>query len=88
MSLLDQIEKFVVLKLPVPKISFFVVLLLTLGAAGCTTQSDEFVAPDTANDWSRFRGPNGNSVAESSNKPSEVGPYTNVDWATQLPTRH
>ena len=88
MSLLDQIEKFVVLKLPVPKISFFVVLLLTLGAAGCTTQSDEFVAPDTANDWSRFRGPNGNGVADTSNLPSEVGPDTNVVWATQLPPGH
>jgi outer membrane protein assembly factor BamB len=88
MSLLDQIEKFVALKLPVPKISFFVVLLLALGAAGFTTQSDEFVAPDAANDWSRFRGPNGNGVADTSNLPSEVGPDTNVVWATQLPPGH
>ena len=88
MSLLDQIESFVPLKTPAPKISFFVVLLLTLGVAVFATQSDEFVASDAANDWSRFRGPNGNGVADTFNLPSEVGPDTNVIWATQLPPGH
>ncbi|MEE3151625.1 MAG: hypothetical protein VX300_05065, partial [Acidobacteriota bacterium] len=88
MSLLDQIESFVPLKTPAPKISFFVVLLLTLGVAVFATQSDEFVASDAANDWSWFRGPTGNGVADTFNLPSEVGPDTNVIWATQLPPGH
>jgi outer membrane protein assembly factor BamB len=39
-------------------------------------------------DWSRFRGPNGAGVVETSNLPVEVGPSTNVVWKTALPPGH
>lgn len=37
-----------------------------------------------ANEWSRFRGPNGSGVAEGS-IPAEFGPEKNVVWKTPLP---
>ena len=40
------------------------------------------------NDWSRFRGPNGNGVSDTTNLPTELGPDTNVVWATPLPPGH
>ncbi len=39
-------------------------------------------------DWSRFRGPNGTGVAETTNLPTEVGPTSNVVWKTALPPGH
>jgi len=45
-------------------------------------------APAANDDWSRFRGPNGKGVAETSNLPTEVGPETNVVWKTTLPPGH
>jgi outer membrane protein assembly factor BamB len=45
-----------------------------------------FAVDDTA--WSRFRGPNGRGVVETSNLPVEVGPDTNVIWKTELPSGH
>lgn len=74
--------------IPVSRVFFVVVLGLTAGVAGLAAQSVEFASPGAANDWSRFRGPNGNGVADTSNLPSEVGPDTNVIWATQLPPGH
>ncbi len=38
--------------------------------------------------WSRFRGPNGTGVAETSALPSEFGPATNVVWKTTVPSGH
>ena len=38
--------------------------------------------------WSRFRGPNGTGIAESSALPSEFGPEKNVVWKTAVPTGH
>ena len=48
--------------------------LATLIAAG----------PADANDWSRFRGPNGSGVADSTGLPSEFGPDKNVVWKKAL----
>ena len=36
-------------------------------------------------DWPRFRGPNGNGVAETTGLPVEFGPGRNVIWQTPLP---
>jgi outer membrane protein assembly factor BamB len=48
-----------------------------------------FTAPAASdNDWARFRGPNGNGVADTSNLPVEFGPDTNVIWKTELPPGH
>jgi outer membrane protein assembly factor BamB len=38
-----------------------------------------------ADDWSRFRGPNGLGTTEASALPTEFGPETNVIWKTALP---
>ena len=41
--------------------------------------------PSSAVDWSRFRGPNGAGVLETSGLPAEFGPDKNVVWKTALP---
>jgi outer membrane protein assembly factor BamB len=46
------------------------------------------LAADPSTDWSRFRGPNGTGVAETTNLPTTVGPTTNVVWKTALPPGH
>jgi len=38
-----------------------------------------------ADDWSRFRGPNGLGTTEATGLPTEIGPETNVIWKTTLP---
>jgi outer membrane protein assembly factor BamB len=39
-------------------------------------------------DWSRFRGPNGTGVANTTGLPSEFGPSTNVVWKADVPAGH
>jgi outer membrane protein assembly factor BamB len=39
-------------------------------------------------DWSRFRGPNGTGVANTSGLPSEFGPAKNVMWKAAVPAGH
>jgi outer membrane protein assembly factor BamB len=39
-------------------------------------------------DWSRFRGPNGNGVANVSGLPAEFGPAKNVVWKAATPAGH
>lgn len=41
-----------------------------------------------AQDWPRFRGPNGSGVAEAAGLPAEFGPEKNVVWRTPLPPGH
>jgi outer membrane protein assembly factor BamB len=36
-------------------------------------------------DWTRFRGPNGSGVSESTGVPAEFGPSKNVVWKTAVP---
>jgi outer membrane protein assembly factor BamB len=43
------------------------------------------VAPVVAEDWSRFRGPNGAGVSLSRGLPVEFGPGKNLDWAADVP---
>jgi outer membrane protein assembly factor BamB len=38
-----------------------------------------------AEDWTRFRGPNGSGVSSETGIPAEFGPEKNVVWKTQLP---
>ena len=38
--------------------------------------------------WSRFRGPNGTGIAETSALPAEFGPEKNVVWKTAVPAGH
>jgi len=57
----------------------FLRLFVLLLAAAAVTAAD---------DWSRFRGPNGSGVTESGSLPDEIGPATNVVWKTALPEGH
>ena len=45
-----------------------------------------FAASDT--DWSRFRGPNGTGISNTSGLPAEFGPDKNVVWKTTVPSEH
>lgn len=38
--------------------------------------------------WSRFRGPNGQGISRTENLPAEFGPDKNVIWKTKLPLGH
>jgi outer membrane protein assembly factor BamB len=38
--------------------------------------------------WSRFRGPNGTGIAETTGLPAEFGPSKNVLWKTPVPPGH
>ena len=50
------------------------------------------IVPDGAasdpHPWSRFRGPNGTGVAETTALPTEFGPEKNVLWKTAVPQGH
>jgi len=39
-------------------------------------------------EWSRFRGPNGSGVADTTGLPDVLGPATNVLWRTAVPPGH
>src|SRR5262245_9446028 len=41
-----------------------------------------------AENWSRFRGPNGTGVSTATNLPVEFGPESHVKWKTTLPPGH
>src|SRR5215207_1982185 len=55
--------------------------LLVLTAASCLPVLG-------AEDWSRFRGPNGTGVSTETNLPNEFGPEKSVVWKTALPPGH
>lgn len=38
-----------------------------------------------AEDWTRFRGPNGSGVSASTGLPTEFGPQSNIAWSTEIP---
>src|SRR5262245_19904343 len=38
-----------------------------------------------AQDWPRFRGPNGNGVSETTGMPVEFGPKKNLMWRVEVP---
>jgi len=46
------------------------------------------VASSSAEDWARFRGPNGLGFADVAALPTELGPGPNVVWKTPLPPGH
>src|SRR5688572_19948629 len=54
--------------------------LAALLSAGLLLSSDT--------DWSRFRGPNGTGISNTSALPSEFGPEKNVVWKAPLPVGH
>lgn len=42
----------------------------------------------SAHDWSRFRGPNGTGVSDTTGLPTRMGPALNVAWAAAVPPGH
>lgn len=44
--------------------------------------------PATTQEWTRFRGPNGLGVSETTGLPTEFGPEKNVVWKTAVPQGH
>ena len=44
-----------------------------------------FASTLAGDDWSRFRGPNGSGVSDSTGLPATFGPDENVIWKTELP---
>lgn len=42
-------------------------------------------SPAVAENWSRFRGPNGSGVAASTGLPVEFGPHKNLTWSVEIP---
>ena len=43
------------------------------------------LSPAAEGDWSRFRGPNGSGLSDTTGLPAEFGPARNVVWKTELP---
>ena len=56
-----------------------VVFWLTSGMGQASAQADQ---------WARFRGPNGTGVSLTTGLPSQFGPATSVVWKTPLPPGH
>jgi outer membrane protein assembly factor BamB len=44
--------------------------------------------PPASDPWSRFRGPNGTGISETSDLPTEFGPTKNVVWKAPVPAGH
>jgi outer membrane protein assembly factor BamB len=57
-----------------PKLNLILFALIVWRAADAETAK-----------WSRFRGPNGSGICETTNLPVEFGPEKNVVWKTTLP---
>lgn len=55
--------------------------ILAMVAAGATLRA-------AAENWVRFRGPNGTGISAAVNVPVEFGPDKNVKWKTPLPPGH
>jgi outer membrane protein assembly factor BamB len=58
------------------------------GASGARLSEREPRAPKNDLSWSRFRGPNGNGIANTTGLPAEFGPEKNVVWKTAVPPGH
>ncbi len=64
-----------------PRLLWFVLLILSLGGGS-------ILRAGQAEEWSRFRGPNGTGISSSINLPIEFGPERNLIWKTNVPPGH
>ena len=62
-------------------------VVFALVGAGLFGVSARVVAKD-ADNWSRFRGPNGTGVSDATNIPIEFGPQSHVKWKAAVPPGH
>jgi outer membrane protein assembly factor BamB len=58
------------------------------GASEARLSEREPRAPREVPTWSRFRGPNGTGIAETSALPADFGPAKNVVWKAAVPAGH
>ena len=61
-------------------------IALTLAVAGGLTYHTNVLA--RMSDWSRFRGPNGTGVSDTTGLPTTFGPADNVVWKVPVPPGH
>jgi len=59
-------------------------MLLVNRALAAAAMTALIASSTMAEDWTRFRGPNGSGVAESIGLPVEFGPDTNLEWAVEV----
>jgi hypothetical protein len=60
-------------------------LLLTASGSALLLGALSGLAAQGAPSWPRFRGPNGQDVAEQDRPPTEFGPNTNLLWKAEVP---
>src|SRR5919106_508990 len=60
-------------------------VILTVGLRFADLSAEALAEADN---WSRFRGPNGTGVSNATNLPVEFGPASHVKWKTPLPPGH
>jgi outer membrane protein assembly factor BamB len=63
-------------------------LLLGILGAGLIGVSATGLAREDAENWTRFRGPNGTGVSAATNVPVEFGPQSHVKWKAAVPPGH
>ncbi len=63
-------------------------LLLAILSASLLAADLSTAALAKADNWTRFRGPNGTGVSDATNVPVEFGPQTNVRWKAAVPPGH
>jgi outer membrane protein assembly factor BamB len=62
-------------------------LAIGVTAGALSTGAGTFAA-SSPSDWSRFRGPNGTGVSNTTGLPAEFGPSKSVVWKTAVPPGH
>ncbi len=71
--------------------TLMVILGLASGAARSSVAANGALSTSAvaeAENWTRFRGPNGTGVSNATNLPVEFGPASHVKWKTSLPPGH
>ncbi|MDO8681003.1 MAG: PQQ-binding-like beta-propeller repeat protein [Acidobacteriota bacterium] len=72
----------------IPSRSALAFAMLIAAGAAVSAADLSAVALAEAENWTRFRGPNGTGVSTATNLPVEFGPGKNVKWKTALPNGH
>ena len=63
-------------------------IITALALVGVIAGAGAAPAAKDATDWSRFRGPNGTGISNTSGLPNDFGPGKNVAWKTAVPSGH
>jgi len=73
--------------MPNVRLAITILCVAALGIGLRTTDLSAGALAEAEN-WSRFRGPNGTGVSSATNLPVEFGPESHVKWKTPLPPGH